>query len=265
MPSQPSTTELGIATLNDGVRIVGVTVRLGSRDVLRDIDLTLGTDMVALVGPNGAGKSTLLRLLATLVAPTRGDIFVAGQSLRTRRGAAEARAGLGYLPQDPVFPGHFTVQEAVEYAAWLKKVPRGRRRTATMAVIDELDLGGVRSRHMRELSGGTRRRAYIAQALVHQPHLLILDEPTTGLDATHRVDLRRVLRQVAARRVLVMSTHITEDLEMLANRVVVLHEGRIRFDGTPQELAALGQDGQAGADPDARAVERGLRHLEGLE
>ncbi len=242
--------------------VLDVTVRLGSREALRDISLSLGPGVVAVVGPNGAGKSTLLRLLATLVAPTQGDVFFGAYSVRTSRGATEARSRLGYLPQDPAFLGNFTVQEAIEYAAWLKKVPRRRRRAATMQVIEDLDLQDLRTRRLRELSGGTRRRVHIGQALVHQPRVLILDEPTTGIDATHRVDLRHILRQAAQDRLLLMSTHMTEDIELLADRVLVLQTGRICFDGTPQQLAELGDNDEPGGVTDSRAVERGLRHVE---
>jgi ABC-2 type transport system ATP-binding protein len=231
--------------------------------VLRDVDLTFGAEVVALVGPNGAGKTVLLRTIATLMPSFRGEVTVAGRSLATRRGAAAARQQLGYLPQDPRFPDDFTVVEAVEYAAWLKKVPAAQRRHAVSRIIDELDLGSVAHSKLRILSGGTRRRAHIGQALVHQPSVLLLDEPTTGLDPAHRVDLRRLLGQVASGRLLIMSTHLTEDIEMLADRVIALYDGRVTFDGTPERLAELGATDATTAY--AGAIERGLRLIGGVQ
>jgi ABC-2 type transport system ATP-binding protein len=245
----------------DGVRIRSLSVRLGGRDVLRDVELTLGAQVVALVGPNGAGKTVLLRVLATLIPSFRGEVLVAGSRLATRKGAAAARQDLGYLPQEPRFPDDFTVFEAVEYAAWLKKVPQKRRRRVVAETIDELDLGGVAAKKLRVLSGGTRRRAHIGQALVHRPSVLLLDEPTTGLDPAHRVDLRRLLGDIASDRLLVLSTHLTEDIEMLADRVIVLQDGQVGFDGTPRQLADLGERDLS--TQYAGAIEQGLRLIGG--
>ena len=245
-----------------GARISGLQLRLGDKVVLRDLDLTLGEEVVALVGQNGAGKTVLLRVLATLITPSQGAVVVAGSSLTSRRGAAAARQKLGYLPQDPSFPNDFTVMEAVEYAAWLKKVPSGERRRSVPRILQDLDLSSVADKKLRVLSGGTRRRAHIAQAVVHQPSVLLLDEPTTGLDPAHRVDLRRFLHRIASDRLLVMSTHLTEDIELLADRVIALHDGRITFDGTPRQLADLGtKHAEFG---DVGAIEQGLRIAGGL-
>lgn len=246
-----------------GARITNLDLHLGDKDVLQGVSLTLSKQVVAVVGPNGAGKTMLLRVLATLTPPSHGEVLIAGNSLATRRGAAAARQQLGYLPQDPDFPDYFSVTEAVEYAAWLKKIPYVRRRHLVKQVVDDLDLTSVAHKKLRVLSGGTRRRAHIAQALVHQPSVLLLDEPTTGLDPAHRVDLRRFLRRVASDRLLVLSTHLTEDIELLADRVIALRDGHVAFDGTPRQLADLGaQDTIA---HDARAIERGLRIAGGLQ
>jgi ABC-2 type transport system ATP-binding protein len=238
-----------------------LTVRIGGRTVLDDVSWRVGQGVVALVGPNGSGKTTLLSVLATLRPARSGSVHLCGHDLRTVAGAAAARARLGYLPQEPTALGHLTVAEAVEYAAWLKRVPRRRRADLVTAALVDLDLVERAHDRMGRLSGGTRQRAHIAQAVVHRPDVLLLDEPSTAVDAEHRVDLRHTLRRLAAGRLVVLSTHLTEDVELLADRVCALAGGRLAFDGTPDELVALGAADaeRTGAAEPARAIERGLR------
>jgi ABC-2 type transport system ATP-binding protein len=237
----------------------GLTVRYRRRAVLSELTLDVGPGVTVLVGPNGSGKTTLLRVLATLRRPDAGRAWLGGHDLCTPDGASWARRELGYLPQggDPL--GHLTVIEAVGYAAWLKGVPGRQRARRVAEAVDQLDLGPVAGNRLSTLSGGTRQRAYIALAVVHGPRVLLLDEPTTGVDAEHRVDLRATLRALAPGRVVLLSSHLTEDIELLADRVVALAEGWLRFEGSPDELAALAGPG-AVAEP-ARAIEHGLRTL----
>ena len=250
-----------------GVRAESLTVRYRSRTVLDDLSVEASQGIVVLVGPNGSGKTTLLRVLATLRRADAGGAFLNGHDLGTLRGGARARRALGYLPQDPAALAHLQVAEAVEYAAWLKGVPPRERPDRVTAALVDLDLVGRAHDTLGSLSGGTRQRAYIAQAIVHRPDVLLLDEPSAGVDAEHRVELRQVLRRLAGGRLVVLSSHLTEDIELLADRVVALDAGRVRFEGTPDQLAALGASPGAGGtagDPPAepaRAIERGLRAL----
>ena len=244
------------------VEVSGLTVRLGGRTVLEDVTWAVDGGVVVLVGANGSGKTTLLSVLATLRTPRTGSVRLCGHDLRSRRGASAARAALGYLPQEPGALGHLTVAEAVEYAAWLKRVPARERPHRVTAALVDLDLVDRARDRLSRLSGGTRQRAYIAQAVVHRPDVLLLDEPSTAVDAEHRVELRRTLRRLAAGRLVVLSSHLTEDVELLADRVCALHDGSVAFEGTPAELVALGAvaAGDAGEDAEpARAIERGLR------
>ena len=155
--------------------------------------------------------------------------------------------------------------EAIEYAAWLKGLSTSERHRATADVVEALDLGGWAGRRLRELSGGTRRRAHLAQALVHRPDVLLLDEPTNGIDAEHRVEFRALLRRASVARLVLLSTHLTEDVELLADRVLVLSCGRVVYDGAPAGLAELGRAESTPGAPDdgdsqrSRPVERGLR------
>jgi ABC-2 type transport system ATP-binding protein len=166
---------------------------------------------------------------------------------------------VGFLPQRPSFLDNITVTEALTYAAWLHRIPRSARKEAVERTLEDLNLEAFATVKLHTLSGGTRQRAHIGQTIVHQPSVLLVDEPTVGLDAEQRLDLRRLLRRLAANRLVVMSTHLTEDIELLADRVIAFSSGRLVFDGTPSQLAQLGVD--HALDLDARGIELGLRLL----
>jgi ABC-2 type transport system ATP-binding protein len=235
-------------------------VRLGRRRVLEQVSFELGAGIVSLVGVNGAGKTTLLRVLATLRRPSTGQVRVAGTSLRARGGLAAARRATGYLAQEPEHHANLRVREAVTYAAWLKAVPGHERPAKVDKVLADLDLNACADLPVGRLSGGTRRRAYLAQALVHEPTVVLLDEPTAGLDVDHRIELRELLRRQSADRLVLMSTHLTEDIELLSDRVLVLAAGRVRFTGTAAELAAHAPEPDDGTGA-SRDVERALQAL----
>jgi ABC-2 type transport system ATP-binding protein len=200
-----------------------------------------------------------LRVLASLRTVTAGQASVAGLSLRSSADLREIRRRTGYLAQEPSQHAHLTVTEAVHYAGWLKGLGAAGRRQAADATLAALDLQRWSGHRLRELSGGTRRRAHLAQAIVHSPRVLLLDEPTNGIDAEHRLEFRAVIRRVSAGRLVVLSTHVTEDLELLADRVLVLDSGAVAFDGSPARLAELGAGPGTGPDAGSRPIERGLR------
>jgi ABC-2 type transport system ATP-binding protein len=241
-----------------------LVVRVGRRTVLDGVTLELEEGVVVLAGPNGSGKTTLLRVLASLRRAAGGEVEVAGLSALAGRNLRETRRRTGYLAQEPTQHAHLRVREAIEYAAWLKGLGPKSRQTSVDDVLAALDLCDWSRHRLTELSGGTRRRAHLAQALVHKPSVLLLDEPTNGVDAEHRLEFRSLLRRIAANRLVVLSTHLTEDIELLADRVVVLGGGRVKFDGTPEGLGALGAQGASDSTDHldlgpSRAVERGLR------
>lgn len=239
------------------IELEGLTVRYGKRIALDDVSVSADAGVVVLVGPNGSGKSTLLNAVATLSHPSSGSLLVQGHSLRTTAGRRAARRDLGFVPQHPRFGGSYTVVEAIGYAAWLHRVPRADHGAAVRTAISTVDLDEWRTTKLGELSGGTRQRVFIAQALVHEPAVLVLDEVTVGVDAEHRVALRRLIRSLAEDRLILLSTHLTEDVELLADRVIALDRGRIQFDGTTVELLARVERGA----PDERRVESALRLL----
>jgi len=210
----------------------------GGHVALDGVDLHIGAGVFGLLGPNGAGKTTLQRVLATLLLPSAGAVEVAGLPLPAQ--AAEARFHLGYLPQEfGLFP-KLRCRECLDYLALLKGLDdRGARRAQVDAALSAVHLEEYATRSVGALSGGMRRRLGIAQALLGAPEVLILDEPTAGLDPEERARLWNLLGGLAARRAVLLSTHQVGDVAALCARLAVLDGGRLRFTGGPDELAAL--------------------------
>jgi ABC-2 type transport system ATP-binding protein len=222
------------------VRAVGLTKHHGRTPALRGVDLDLGPGICGLLGPNGAGKTTLLRILATASAPTSGTVHLGGLDPADQADRLAIRRSLGYVPQELGLYGSFSVFDFVDYLAVLKEhLDPERRHDEVRRVLDEVGLGDERSRRIRKLSGGMRRRVVLAQALLGDPALLVLDEPTVGLDPEQRLRFRELVSRHADRRCVVLSTHLTEDVEALCDRVVVLDRGEVTFSGAPAQLAAL--------------------------
>ncbi|WP_328933139.1 MULTISPECIES: ABC transporter ATP-binding protein [unclassified Streptomyces] len=221
------------------VSAAGLSLRYGSTRALDDVSLRLGEGVTGLLGPNGAGKTTLLRVLATAAPADSGSFTVLGHDPGTTAGRQEVRRVLGYLPQTPGFHPDFTAFEFVDYVAILKELTdRAGRHQEVRRVIEEVDLSDVRGKRIKKLSGGMRQRVALAAALVGDPGFLVLDEPTVGLDPEQRMRFRELIARAGEGRTVLLSTHQTEDVAMLCNRVVVMAAGVIRFDGTPAELTA---------------------------
>ncbi|GGS49275.1 ABC transporter ATP-binding protein [Planobispora rosea] len=217
-----------------------LTKRYGRATVLDRADLDLGPGVTGLLGPNGAGKTTLLRCLATTLAPDDGEIRALGLDPARREQRTALRRRLGYLPQDPGFYPHFTVFELADYVAILKEVTdRAERHREVRRVLAEVDLADRARTKVRKLSGGMRQRLALAQALLADPELLILDEPTVGLDPEQRMRFRALVSRLGESRTVLLSTHQTEDVAALCERVVVMNGGRVVFEGTPGGLAAV--------------------------
>ncbi|MEV0591777.1 ABC transporter ATP-binding protein [Nonomuraea cavernae] len=222
----------------DTVVLDDVTKTFGRHRALSGLTFTTGPGVTGLLGPNGAGKTTLIRLLATVLAADSGSVHLLGRdSVRDR---LEIRRRLGYLPQDPGFQRGFTVFEFVDYVAILKEmVNRRARHDEVRRVIGEVGLTDVSGKRIRTLSGGMRRRVGIAQALLGEPELVLLDEPTAGLDPEQRLRFRDLISRIGENRTVLLSTHQTEDVAALCERIVVLRNGASVFSGTPEELRGL--------------------------
>jgi ABC-type multidrug transport system ATPase subunit len=236
------------------VEIENVTRRFSRAQAVDGVSLQTGAGVFGLLGPNGAGKTTLLRMLATVIPPTSGRIQLLGRDPGGYGPRREIRRRLGYLPQNLGYYPGFTVAEFVEYFALLKEMPPGQIPKAVATAIERVDLGGRARAKLRTLSGGMLRRAGIAQAIVNEPELLLLDEPTAGLDPEQRVAFRGLLRELGERATVIVSTHLVEDVGAACSEVALMDAGRIVFQGSPEELIACGEG--SGASGDA-PLERG--------
>jgi ABC-2 type transport system ATP-binding protein len=226
------------------VRIRDLTFRYrGGVTALYDVSASWPKGLVALLGPNGAGKTTLLSVITGGLRADSGEVTVSGSD-----GSRGSRA-IGYLPQEASWPGQFTVTELLTYLAWTRGLPRARRASAVAEAIARVDLTAHRHDRLGRLSGGQRRRAMLAQAVLDEPPVLILDEPTTGFDPVQRVGFRELVAGLTIGRTVVVSTHLVEDVEAVADWVCVLKEGRVAFDGPKAELVALGRPDRSTASP----------------
>jgi ABC-type multidrug transport system ATPase subunit len=230
------------------VEINDVTRRFGRTQAVAGVTLETGPGVFGLLGPNGAGKTTLLRMMATVIQPSSGRMRLLGRDPGRYGPRREIRRRLGYLPQNLGYYPGFTVAEFVEYFALLKELPPGRARQAAATAIERVDLGGRAKAKLRTLSGGMLRRAGIAQAIVNDPELLLLDEPTAGLDPEQRVAFRALLRDLGVRATVIVSTHLVEDVGAACGEVALMDAGKIVFQDTPDELATRGEGASAAGD-----------------
>lgn len=210
--------------------------RYGQRWALREVSLRCEPGLLGLVGPNGAGKTTLMRMIATLLEPTEGTITWNGRD--TRSHGAELRETLGYLPQEFGIYREFSGRQFLQYLAAMKGLPKSAAARRVEEVLDIVQMREVADRGLGAYSGGMKQRIGIAQALLNDPELLIVDEPTAGLDPAERVRFRTLLASLTSDRIIILSTHIIGDVEAVANRLVILSEGRMLADTTPNALLA---------------------------
>ena len=217
-----------------------VVKRFGRTTALDGVTFEAGPGITGLLGPNGAGKTTLLRVLATVMAPSSGEVRILGRNPASAPERLEIRRRLGYMPQEPGFHRNFTAFEFVDYVAILKELTDRRARHAEVSrVMGAVGLRDVEGRKIKALSGGMRRRVALAQALLGEPELLILDEPTAGLDPEQRLRFRETMSHLGEDRSILLSTHQTEDVAALCPSVIVMNHGASLFAGTPRELAEV--------------------------
>jgi ABC-2 type transport system ATP-binding protein len=222
--------------LDIAIRQLTKTYR-GNVQALRGIDLDIGTGMFGLLGPNGAGKTTLMRILAGILHPTSGTLTIGGQDCSSERAHTAVKRVLGYLPQElGVYPD-LSAREFLDYIGILKGMDDRRMRQRRVGELLEMaGLADVANRKLKTFSGGMKRRVGIAQALLNEPALLIVDEPTAGLDPEERIRFRNLLSELGGNRTVLLSTHIVEDIAQTSQRLAVMNSGRVVFCGTIAEL-----------------------------
>ena len=236
------------------LKIEHLNKQYGKHVALQDISLSCGNEMVGLVGPNGAGKTTLMRILATLIPQTAGNVKLNGKDIR--KDGQTIRQVLGYLPQEFGLYEEFSARDFLRYLAAMKGLPDSIAHRRVDELIELVNLEKDADRKLQTYSGGMKQRVGIAQALLNDPELLIVDEPTAGLDPAERVRFRTLLSSLTADRLIILSTHIIGDVEAVANRLVVLDRGHIIADTTPSELLrrAAGQVWSLTVDADGSAI-----------
>jgi len=210
----------------------------GGKQALCDVNLEIPAGMFGLLGPNGAGKSTLMRILVALMEPMSGEVNILGYDIRRHR--KEIRKMIGYLPQDFRFFAKYKTHEFLDYAARLSGMSNSRKRKqAVDAMLETVGLFDARERYAEKLSGGMKRRLGIAQALIHNPQVIIVDEPTTGLDPEERIRFRNLLAEFGKNNVtIILSTHIVGDISSTCNCMALMNNGQIDFYGSPQQMLA---------------------------
>ena len=247
-------------TLTGEVTLRDISHSYGRRPALQEVSLTLPIGVTGLLGPNGAGKSTLMKLLATATGLQTGEIRFGKRRLGDGP-VNEIRRLIGYLPQRFELMEWSTVRRNVAYAAWAHGLAGDALDAAVDAVLGSVDLAERAGSRARSLSGGMRQRLGLACALVHRPVVAVLDEPTVGLDPVQRGELRRLITELGERSIVLISTHLVEDLAATAEQVVALHEGRVRFRGSVADLRTLGE---ANASNHASVLEAGYEASLGM-
>ena len=214
--------------------VKNVTKHYGNFAVLEDINLEFEPGVYGLLAPNGAGKTTLMKMLTTLTFPTKGEILWNGVEIG--RLGATYRERLGYLPQQMGFYPHYTPKQYLSYLSALKGLDRNTANRRISQLLDLVGLSDVTGKKMKKFSGGMIQRVGIAQALLNEPQILILDEPTAGLDPKERVRFRNILSGLSKDRIVILSTHIVSDVETIANQLIFLKDKRVLQEGSTQEL-----------------------------
>ena len=221
------------------LEIKNLTKAYNKQVAVNDLSIQFTTGIYGLLGPNGAGKTTLLSMLMGSLKPDRGDILFEGNSLAKDRSTFNAK--VGYLPQTPLFYKEFTAQEFLEYICTLKDIPKNEQASQIEKVLQEVNLQDSRIKRVGSYSGGMRQRLGIAQAMLGDPQVLVFDEPTAGLDPIERIRFRNSLSRLSNQKTIIIATHIVTDIEAIAQTVVVVKEGHILQNASPEALVDLVQ------------------------
>ena len=218
------------------IEVSHLSKKYGTHPAIEDLSFTVGDGQIfGLLGPNGAGKSTIMNILTGYLAPTSGEVKVAGFSLPEQ--ARQAKACVGYLPEQPPLYPEMTVGEYLNFVAELKKVPRAQRKEQVLRAARRTGLEKVLPRLIRSLSKGYRQRVGIAQALLGAPQLIILDEPTVGLDPAQVIEIRRLIQELGKTHTVILSSHILSEVQAVCSQVLILSKGHLVAVGAPEQLA----------------------------
>lgn len=248
------------------IEVSHLSKQYGSHPAIQDLSFTVEDGQIyGLLGPNGAGKSTIMNILTGYLAPTSGDVKVAGYSLPEQ--AQQAKVCVGYLPEQPPLYPEMTVQEYLNFAAELKGVKKADRKQQVLKAARRTGLEEVLPRLIRSLSKGYRQSVGIAQALLGSPKLIILDEPTVGLDPAQVIEIRKLIRELGKAHTVILSSHILSEVQAVCSQVLILSKGRLVAEGTPEQLGetlASGSCLRATALGDSQTILAAVRAVPGI-
>ncbi len=217
------------------VRVENLSHRYSVQWAVKDINLEIaGRGIFGLLGSNGAGKSTIMNIICGVLKQTAGDVFIKGIDMR--RNPIEAKKHIGFLPQKPPLHLDLTVEEYLIYSADLRMIPEKEVKAAVENVLTSCGIAHFRKRLIKNLSGGYQQRVGIAQAIIHNPDIVVLDEPTNGLDPNQIVEIRSLIRDIAQDRTVVLSTHILSEVQALCDNIRMIESGKVVFSGTVEEF-----------------------------
>lgn len=218
------------------IEVESITKRYGSTEAVKDVSFSVGKDQVlGFLGPNGAGKTTIMKILTGFHFPSEGTAMLDGFSVSDD--PVEVKKRTGYLPESVPLYNDMTVDEYLSFMAAARLVPADKQQEAKEKSINDCGLKEVRSQLVETLSKGYKQRVGLAQAIIHDPPVLILDEPTSGLDPNQIIEIRSLIKKLGKSKTVILSTHILQEVEAICSRVLILNEGRIAAQGTPEEIA----------------------------
>jgi ABC-2 type transport system ATP-binding protein len=226
------------------IEVHGLSKRYGPVEAVKDVSFAVGKDQVlGFLGPNGAGKTTIMKILTGYHFPSGGKALVDGISVEEF--PVEVKKRIGYLPESVPLYGDLSPAEYLNFVAEARLLPRGDRKKRLQETLDACGLQNVRSRRIENLSKGYKQRVGLAQAIIHDPPILILDEPTSGLDPNQIIEIRGLIKELGKRKTVILSTHILQEVEAVCSQVLILNEGRIAAQGSPEEIAGTMKGGDS--------------------
>ena len=218
------------------IEVKGLSKNFGALQAVKDISLSVTRgEVLGFLGPNGAGKSTTMKMITGFLSPSAGRVSIAGFDIEREPLAAKAR--LGYVPEGAPAYGEMTPASFLEFIAAIRGIPLAQRRARIAEVVDKIHLEKVLNQRIETLSKGFKRRVGLAQAILHDPEILVMDEPTDGLDPNQKHEVRELIKEMASHKAIVISTHILEEVDAVCTRAIIINQGRLIFSGTPLELA----------------------------
>jgi len=237
------------------IEVRSLSKSYGNVQAVTDVSFSVGSQQVlGFLGPNGAGKTTIMKILTGFHFPSSGTALVDGIAVDEQ--PLEVKKRLGYLPENVPLYGDLTVDEYLAFAAEARSIPKERRKSAIDSSLEACALGDYRGRRIETLSKGYRQRAGLAQAILHDPPILILDEPTTGLDPNQIIEIRSLIKELGKSKTVILSTHILQEVEAICSQVLIINDGRIAAQGRPEEIAGSMKGGDTwelllkGGNPD---------------